>query len=33
MLVAAQWAVLHGEPQDDRDPMSQPVGDCTLRLP
>ena len=29
MLVAAQWAALHGEPQDHRDPMSQPGGDGT----
>lgn len=29
MLVAAQWAVLHGQPQDDRDPMTHPGGDGT----
>lgn len=29
MLVAAQWAVLNGEAQDDRDPMIQPGGDGT----
>lgn len=29
MLVAAQWAALHGRPHDDRDPMTQPGGDGT----
>ncbi|KRE99115.1 hypothetical protein ASG88_15400 [Nocardioides sp. Soil777] len=29
MLVAAQWAVLHGEPEDAKDPMTQPGGDGT----
>ena len=29
MLVAAQWAGLHGRPEDDCDPMTQPGGDGT----
>jgi hypothetical protein len=29
MRVAAQWAVVHGQPRDERDPMSQPGGDGT----
>ena len=29
MRVAAHWAVLHGEPVDDRDPMTSPGGEGT----
>lgn len=29
LRLAAQWAVLHGEPTDDRDPMITPGGDGT----
>jgi hypothetical protein len=29
MLVAAHWAVLHGQPRDERDPMTRPGGDGT----
>lgn len=32
MLLAEQWAVLHGHPCDDRDPMTQPGGDGTPDL-
>lgn len=32
MLVAAQWAVLNGEPCDERDPMIQPGGDGTPEM-
>jgi hypothetical protein len=30
--LAAQWAVLHGHPRDDRDPMVTPGGDGTPSL-
>jgi hypothetical protein len=30
--LAAQWAVLHGEPHDDRDPMVTPGGDGSPSL-
>ncbi len=29
MLLVEQWAILHGEPCDERDPMTQPGGDGT----
>ena len=29
MLAAAQWAVVHGEPRGERDPMIQPGGEGT----
>lgn len=29
LQVAAHWAALHGEPRDDRDPMTSPGGDGT----
>ncbi|WP_107766840.1 hypothetical protein [Nocardioides terrigena] len=29
MLLAAQWAALHGQPQDAKDPMTHPGGDGT----
>lgn len=32
MLLAAHWADLHGEPRDDRDPMTQPGGEGTPAL-
>ncbi|PUA79785.1 hypothetical protein [Nocardioides currus] len=32
MLLAAQWAAVHGEPRDDRDPMIHPGGDGTPEL-
>lgn len=32
MLLAAQWAVLHGTARDERDPMVQPGGDGTPDL-
>lgn len=31
MKLAAQWAVVHGQPSDDRDPMVTPGGDGTPR--
>jgi hypothetical protein len=32
MTVAAQWAAVHGEPRDDRDPMTSPGGEGTPAL-
>lgn len=32
LRVAAQWAVLHGEPADEHDPMVQPGGEGTPAL-
>lgn len=29
MRIAAQWAVVHGEPTDERDPMTEPGGEGT----
>lgn len=29
MVLAEQWAILHGEPCDERDPMTHPGGDGT----
>ncbi|HEX5880109.1 MAG TPA: hypothetical protein VF468_17615, partial [Actinomycetota bacterium] len=29
MRIAAHWAVLHGHPRDDRDPMTSPGGEGT----
>lgn len=29
MALAAQWAVLHGEPRSERDPMTEPGGEGT----
>ncbi len=29
LRIASQWAVLHGEPRDERDPMTTPGGDGT----
>jgi hypothetical protein len=32
LRIAAHWAVLHGHPRDDRDPMTTPGGDGTPAL-
>jgi hypothetical protein len=32
MRLAAHWAVLHGEPRGERDPMARPGGDGTPRV-
>lgn len=32
MRLAAQWAVLHGEPRDERDPMKEPGGEGTPEI-